>query len=196
MNATELFLKDGKTAGIFFCGKCRMVAHSQQMAEECCQSYKCQYCGKDTGTRHYTACDECRAANEAKKERERFEKAEKLATWGGWVYSEGLGYNEGFFPSIEDLLDYCLDEEVFPEYVWACKPNHFAVLDADSILQQMEESGEAYEDFERENLNGIEELKVAVEKFNEANANNPAAVAYEPDYTKAVIIDKATYQIA
>ncbi len=35
MNATELFHQDGKTANVFYCGKCRIVKRSKEEAETC-----------------------------------------------------------------------------------------------------------------------------------------------------------------
>ena len=46
---------------------------------------------------------------------------------------------------------------------------------------------EAYEDFDCDEILGVDELKAAIEAFNLANKHH---VSYVPDYTKAVIIDK------
>ena len=176
MNATELFLKTGKPAGIFFCEKCRLVAATQERAGQCCQNYKCSKCGKDTGSRSWLICDACRDAESAAKERDRFEKAEKLTKWDGWVCN-----GDDFYESIEDMLD-VLDEA--PEYVWACKADHFVRAEVSDIIDRMDD--DAYEDWYPETLNGLEELKAALNKFNEANKD---VCSYTPDYTKAVLIN-------
>jgi len=186
MNATELYLKDGKPTHIFYCEKCRYISSSQELAEQCCKNYQCSQCGKDTGQRAWTICDDCRAANSAEKERERFEKAEKLSDWDGWVYLEGTG-NDGYHQSLSDFYDNWADDHdeggTLPEYVWSCRPNHFVRADVSDITERMDD--EAYEDFDPETLNGLPELKAAIETFNAANAS---VCSYEPDYSKAILI--------
>lgn len=180
MNAIELFLKDGLSSGLYFCGKCRCVCATQTIAERCCQNYKCAKCGKDTGSRRWINCDECRDAEEAAKELARFEKAEKLTSWSGCICTS----DDRFYSSIENYLD-INDGEEFPEYVWTCKANQFVKVDIDNLLQNIEENG--YEDFDSSTLDGLKELEAACKAFEEANA---AVLMYEPDYTKAVLITK------
>jgi hypothetical protein len=153
------------------------------MAEGCCQNKnKCRECGKQSGS--WLVCDECRRKREDAKEVERFEKAEKLTKWDGWVYLEGYGCRNGYFESVDDFLDWCAcEDDNLPEYIWTCKPNHFVHADVSDITGRMDD---AFEDFDPDcDLHGMEELRVAIEKFNEANKD---VVAYEPDYTKAVLI--------
>src|ERR1035437_5132003 len=115
MNAIELFLGGGKSAGIYFCEKCRNVARTPQDAEQCCQNYKCDKCGKDVGKQYRTRCDACDALANVVKERERFDKAEKvfLDNCNSWVFCEGLGHKDGFFQSIEDMFD-CVKTKDLP----------------------------------------------------------------------------------
>lgn len=189
MNATELYLKEGKSAGIFYCEKCLCVAGSQHLAEQCCKNYLCSKCGKDVGSRSWLVCDACRSAAEVEKERERFDKAEKLTTWDGWVFLEGIG-REGFSESLSDFYDNWADEHdeggELPKYVWACEANHFVRADVSDITWAME--GEAYEDFDFDTLEGLDELKAALAKFNEANS---AVCSYQPDYSKAILLNAA-----
>lgn len=187
MNATELYLKEGKSAGIYYCGKCRNVAASQHLAEQCCQNYLCSKCGKDVGSRSWLVCDSCRAASEVDKERERFEKAEKLTAWGGLVYLDGTG-RDGFSESISDFWDNWESDhdesDEKPKYVWACKANHFVRADLSDITEPID--GAAYEDWDWQTLNGLDDLKAALDKFNEANA---AVCSYLPDYSKAILLN-------
>jgi len=190
MNATELFVKEGKSAGIYFCGQCRCVARTQEEAERCCKPYACDKCGKEI-LRYHTRCNDCDNTERARIERERFDKAEKLTEWIGWVYCEGLGFRDGFFESITELFDALADEEsglpeyvwTWPEYVWTCTPDRFVHADVSDITDRM--ADQAYEDWDPADLNGLEELKAALDKFNEANKD---AISYSPDYTKAVLL--------
>lgn len=183
MKATELFLEDSKPAGVFFCGQCRLVYNEKVKAEKCCAPYKCEDCGKEC-QKYWTVCEYCRQAREQKREQERFEKAEKVTDWGGWIYADGMGFHDGYFESLADLEDYLNDEESErPEYVWATKENHFVEADISDITERVMDG--AYDGFEVEYLKGLDDLKAAIEKFNEANRE---IVSYSPDYSKAVLI--------
>lgn len=191
MNATQLFHADGKPSKVFFCGKCRMTAATQENAEQCCQNYKCQHCGVDTGSRSWLSCDACRRKIEDEAERRRFEKAEKVTSWDGPIYCEGLGYNEGFFESVEDLWDYLGDEEELetgerkaPEYVWTCDCKPICSLDYDEIIENATQ--DAHEGWEPDQLTGAEALKSALDAFNEANKEQ---VGWEPNFKKALLIE-------
>jgi hypothetical protein len=188
MNATELFHKDGRPAGVFYCGECRIIFKDASSAELCCGSYKCEDCGKGTGSRSWLVCDGCRSERDRKRELERFERAEKLTDWDGWVYDEGSGRN-GYHQSVADLLEFYEDEERQPpEYVWACDSTAFATLGIDRVKDWILDGGDAYEDFDPDDLNGLEELSRALEKFNEANA---AVLSYHPNYKRAVLVQPA-----
>ena len=176
MNATELFHKDGRTAGVFYCEKCRMVKRTQYEAEQCCKPYKCSSCGKDCERQYYTICNECDRQREITREQERFAKAEKVTEWDGPVL-----YGDTYYESIEDMIE--TEEDELPDYVWTCTIEKFVEIDVDGILQRICENG--YEDFDESSLKGIEEFEVAARKFEEANAG---AVCWNPDYKKALLI--------
>jgi hypothetical protein len=192
MNATELFQSDGKPTGIYFCGKCRIVSHHRLLADQCCQNYTCDTCGADTGARHWTLCDPCREKQSKETAKARYEKAEKIPAdkYDGWVYFNGLQRNDGFAQDVGALLEdlECQREEdgsevKTPEYVWACSPKYFATIDLDNVLENLEQ--DAWEDFDRIDYNGLDELQQAVDKFNESNKH---LVIWEPDYSRAIIL--------
>jgi hypothetical protein len=184
MNAIELYHQDGKSAGIYYCEKCRIVARTKEQAEECCSPRKCK-CGTIC-EKGYFQCRPCIEKEREDREKARFEKAEKVTSWDGWVYCDGLGWNNNFSENLDSFLELCEYEECdIPEYVWACNKIHFCNFDIDNELQRISEN--SYEDFDYESFKGIEELKAAINHFNEINYN---LVMYEPDYTKAVLIPK------
>lgn len=183
MNAIELFHKDGRPAGIWHCEKCRIVANNLEQAESCCRPYKCSGCGSEC-ERYHTLCRICVEAKQEQQERDRFEKAEKLTAWDGWVYSDGYGHQDGYFSSLDDFMEFVLEEGIeAPAYVWACKSEAFAYADVDHILENIEQNG--YEDFDADTLDGIPELKAALEAFTEANKG---VLSYTPDYSQCVLI--------
>lgn len=185
MNATELYHKDGTSAGVYYCEKCRCVGASVAAAEDCCRPNKCDRCGREVNRYHYR-CDECWKLDRARQEQERFEKAEKLTEWDGWVFCDGWG-ESGYFESMETFMDDVEGSgpDCAPEYVWTCKPMAFVRVDMRSILSQIED--DSYDGFDAETLNGIDDLEKAIGEFNERNKD---VLSYEPDFTKAVLIPK------
>lgn len=86
----------------WFCGKCRLLHHSIDIAEQCCKNKICS-CGVEITEQYYTTCKTCRRIQECQKEKETFEKAQKVETWDGPVFLDGFGYNEGYFDSVSDF---------------------------------------------------------------------------------------------
>lgn len=184
MNAKDLFLSDGKSAGVFYCSQCRIVHREIESAESCCRPNKCA-CGADC-EKYYTLCPTCRVNQETEREAAKFSTAEKVTSWDGWVYCEGLG-NEGFAQCVEELMEFADDPDgVLPAYVWTCDPVQFAHASVGDILRHIEEDGESYEDFDARTLDGIPELEKAIEAFNTANEK---VVSHQVNYKRALIVE-------
>lgn len=186
MEAQELHLGNGKSTGIFFCGKCRHVASSKESAEECCAPPKCKTCGEVSENRHLE-CRKCTEARFEREERERFEKAEKVdgSKYAGWVYADNLSnHNNGYFESIEEIFDLYAEDE-WPEYVWCCDEVQFVCASFDDAIEGCFDR--APEDWDSDELEGVDELKAAIEKFNAANAK---LKSYHPDYSRAIVLKK------
>ena len=198
MNATELYHKDGKSTGVFYCSKCRLVRREQQHAEQCCGVRHCHTCPAEAADgRIY--CAPCQLIHEMAREAARYDKAEKVTSWDGWVYREDCGYQDGYFNSVAEYLDWIAEsdeeaadngdtEPAMPDYVWTCSENRFCQLDYDSIIENATQ--DAYEDWNTE-VNGADDLKAAIEKFNEANKE---LISYHPNYKRALILRPASYQ--
>lgn len=187
MKAIQLFVGKADSfepTGVWFCDKCKVVHRSEREANQCCLNYQCNRCNQDTGSRMWLVCEECRKKEELQKEKARFDKAEKLTVWDDWVYCEGHG-RDGYCESLDELKDECESEGwELPEYVWACEAKRFVQADLSDITQRISEDGP--EDWDSEDLEGLEELKAALAVFNAANIEK---VAYWPDYTKAVLLN-------
>lgn len=181
MTPIELFHKDGRSASVFVCGQCRTVAANKERATLCCARY-CPDCGSplDKGF-SWIRCNPCRAKGDIRHEAERFEKAEKVTEWGGYVLCGG-----NYYPSLETMMDICDDEGLdIPAYVWTCDPVQFVKVDLDDITDRF--ADDAYEDWEPDTLDGLPELKAALEAFVEANNDQ---MAYQPNYKRALLIPK------
>lgn len=72
MNATELYLADGKATGIYFCEKCRMVRSTKVLAEECCKLPRCFECGKEMLRDGWSTCQTCRDIRRERLDAERY----------------------------------------------------------------------------------------------------------------------------
>ena len=59
MNPFELFLADHRPAGIWACGKCRVVARDLYTAERCCGPHFCPKCGRVVESTYDQTCDGC-----------------------------------------------------------------------------------------------------------------------------------------
>ena len=190
MKAIQLFHKDGRSASVWYCEKCLCVAATESVAESCCRPYKCRECGEETENR-MLRCNSCRSKLDAAREMEKFAKSAKVTAWDGWIFVEGLGYRDGFFESVGDLHDFCGDDEIaIPQYAWTCTPTQFAFIDFSEIEQGICENN-AYEDFDPGDLNGVDEIKKAIDAFNESNKE---LVSYSPDYSKSVLLSQWSKQ--
>lgn len=177
MQAQELFLSTGKSAGVYYCEKCKSVRKTKEDADDCCSPYKCQQCGTET-ERYYTICNSCQNKKEHAQELARFEKAEKLTSFDSQIF-----YNDKYYDSVGDMLDY-IDGDP-PEYVWATTECHFVRLEIGKVEELSVDIDSAYEDFDEE-PDGLDELKIAIEAFNKANYHH---ISYIVDYSKAVLVE-------
>lgn len=165
----------GKTA--YQCGVCKNTYLDKESAEKCCTPKFCEDCGVELKPWWYrTICKPCH-------EKRQFNNAEKLTPeqWDGWVQRDGYGYNEGYFESLDDLLEYCKDEDIKPpNWVFCCELVEHK-LDIDDAIETMLE--EAHEDA-RDYLINEDELRQFIEEWN---AKQKVATYY-PDYSRVVVL--------
>lgn len=180
MDAIELFHQDGKSAGIYYCEKCRLVYNGKHQAAQCCAPVVCE-CGTEIEDRYYRQCRKCRHVAHLKRERELFEKAEKLTEWNGPVL---LPDSDRYYASIQDYMDDAFDGEVPQhEYVWACDSRPICVLDLYRIIENA--TDDAPEEFDPDDLEGRTDLEAAIDRFNDLNKG---VVMWESDHKTAVVL--------
>lgn len=186
MNAQELFLASGRSAGVWFCEQCRTVQKSRELADKCCTPNKCRHCGNDC-EKYWTACKNCLDADSVEKERQRFEKAEKVREFDGMVFLEGFGFQNGYFDSVADFIDWWEgehgDDVKMPEYVWACTSRPSCRIDLDRVIEDATQ--DAHDEYDPEKLTGVDELRAAIDRFNEVNK---ADKTWTPDFKIAVLL--------
>jgi hypothetical protein len=184
MEATELFHKDGKSAAIFYCGKCRIVHKTAKKAEACCKNYLCSNCGEDTQGRLYLCCEKCRRVQDHQGELDRFKKAQKVNSnqWCGPIES----INGEYYANVDEFLELAdCDEE--SEYVWACDTMLVVDLNIDTVLKRCIDEDSVYEDFDFDDLCGYDELEIALNKFNDANKG---LKSWHNNFKTAVILSR------
>jgi hypothetical protein len=190
-HAIELYHQDGHTAGIFYCSECRIVHLTKLAADRCHGTGKCEKCGEVV--RFGVVCSACQGQEFREKEQKRiaelFEKAEKIpaADHDGFVFYEKASHNNGYFESVEDFIEWT---EYYPEhrpaYVWSCESHPPRLADVSDVTESI--ISEMWEDADESDLYGVPELAAAIDAFNEANKD---VQIYEPDFTKAVILNWA-----
>lgn len=120
---------------------------------------------------------------------EAFQKAKRITEYEGPLYVERIGDDDGdggfYFRDLSHLVDYYISAGLpLPGYAWTCIARPSCFLDLDDILEQASEG--AHEDFCADfDLTGTEELRKAIEAFNELNASE---VTWEPDSSVAFIL--------
>lgn len=206
MNAYHLYKPDGTETQLMACEACGTVYGDRlgetsewiaMMADRCCTPKTCKRCGEPDGSNRrfdaYTLpdlCSACRKADDDERHVQRIERAEKLAEWDDWVWVHEVSHNEGFFESVEALVEWLADnwEDYGPEeraewpaYAFVCKGSVFLLDLEDELYSACED----HHDGAADRLVGVKELQAAVDRFNEANAH---VVTYHPDFRRVVAV--------
>lgn len=190
MNQHQLHKPDRTPVNLWQC-QCGNVFSSEDCAERCCI---CTYCGEPIGKDdfyHRRSCPihvYCHSERRQKIDAKRMEEAEKLESWDGWVYCEDVGYNHGYFSSVDEFEEYWENEigplEDIPEFVFVCKTVP-VVENGDSlfcdIIGNIVDNG--WEDMQESDLHGLEEFFAACKAFSEANKG---VVSCQENYKQAV----------
>lgn len=190
MDAKELFIQENgetKSSGIWYCGKCRVVwgeknktkLTAQETAEACCAPVLCA-CGKEV-RKHWTKCELCIQTDQFKLEQKRINEAQRVDDWDGPIFDPNSGYQDGFFPSMEEMLDWYASEETEPpEFVFLTIEEPFKIDFGRVVEDALEDH---YEDAKVTGLNEISE------KVNEW-AESQKIVSYSPDHKRVMKVPK------
>lgn len=192
MNATELFHADGRSAGVWFCGKCRRVYAEGflDLAAQCCEPKSCSRC-KEPYDREwvYTVCRECLTIVQSEQTQKKWDAAVKVdgADFGGGVYDEdGEAFHHDLGEFLESLYERAAEDEAQPvrlPRVFATKKMEFRI-EADRLISDLLEHHheDAYEQIDAAELRQLQELLDAW-----CSANDPESV--EPDYSRAIVYE-------
>jgi len=106
-------------------------------------------------------------------------KPEKLTKWDGWIYWQEI---DGYFPSVDDLLEYCRDDGITPpKWVHVCKEEKHRIS-IDGALDNMID--DAY-DGAADHLVDVDELYEFIEKWNKKQR----IVSYFPDRRRVLLLE-------
>lgn len=139
MDAQELYLKDGRSAGVYYCAQCKRVSRTEEEAERCCSPNVCA-CGAEC-TRYYTSCKACIDRKGAEDTAALVAKARKVPAheWDDPVWPDG---SDGFASVAEALDHYDGEDEEMPWPVWGTREDRMR-LGAEAIIDHATE--EMYE---------------------------------------------------
>lgn len=180
------------------CGTCGRVHQNESNATHCHGIRKCEDCGVELPQdRSWIVCDTCRSKHEAAREKERFEKAEKLtpeeyqkSAKRDVVYCENVhadaghgDMGENYWSSIDELACACEDAGVpLPDYVYACI-EHTPHSDAQNIIEN------ALEDTYEDALDDVPDAQhEALQKFLDTWWRATGIVYYSEDPERVVIL--------
>lgn len=197
MTPIKVFTRDdsgSETVIAYSCSNCSSIwpvksFHEEgaiHCASECCDHH-CRDCGKSMAKESvgWLCCQDCRAKEEASKERRTFEKAEKIAEadHDGPVWWDTYGPQDGFFESTEDLREWCEQEDVdLPVWVHATERIELR-LDAERIVDHEVEQHNHHEGaFDMCDIAG---LQILLDEW----AKKQGVVSYTEDSSRAVILD-------
>ena len=125
------------------------------------------------------------------REKKRFEKAEKLTEeqYGDDpVWWDARGPADGLFVSVEDVREYCEENEVeLPEYVWACDAEKFHI-DMQGAVEDALERQELYEGA-YDDLGGDEAIK-ELQALVQGWLDKHPVISWRPHYKRAVLLDR------
>lgn len=131
---------------------------------------------------------ECRDIRDKEAEQKHFDKAIKSeykdvpAEDKEMLYSESYGYNEGYFSDIDELMEYCEDNDIeVPKYVWSTTKIGLSI-DAGNIIESACE--ELHEDA-YQNITNEKELQEFLDAWC---AKQTGTDSYMVDYKYAIMI--------
>jgi len=150
---------------------------------------KCYGCGAITGTSTGT-CSACWDLKRFRDEQQKLRRATVITaeSHDGYVFADGCGWSDGYFESLEALLEHCDNDSAEPPcFVHPCKPTQPPTLDMSWLCESLVE--DQYEDFDSNDLVGIDDLEKAIEAFNARQVS----YSWMWDASRVIVLDEARF---
>lgn len=205
MNPRQLYVVtpegEPKASGVYSCGQCRLVYMDEETATRCCT---CSYCGKPLGdgeTKRGLGIHhgECWTAHSKQWFTQRVEKAETVPyeaipvedaeclyvhEWDEYFFDEGSledKLSEVQWESQDEGISF---QDCVPPFIFPCKRNVWPGLDIEDVLNNDTKNYLAEDDTFDMFVEGYDELKEAVGRFNAKNEGR--VYCFEPDYSRKI----------
>lgn len=118
---------------------------------------------------------------------DKYNKAEIVPGYSGWIFTApkiGKYSADGFFPSVEECLIWCAENEVDPpEFAFCCDSDVPHFIDYDELVQEQVFIDSFEEAWEHVGDEAESEFRNAIDKFNEHISK---ILTYSPDFTRKV----------
>lgn len=186
MKAIELYKKevDGVApTGIFYCGNCKVVHRTKDLADGCCL---CSGCKEKPCAKNSHLCMECRTVWQAEMNEKQRQKEAKVLDDAELVIDAGpVWYNDHYYSDVGDLEESLeCDGSELPEFVHLMKPVKFTKFSPEELFDNYNENIMCEDLDIRDKLCGMASLKKAFDEFNEDNEGT--TIFWEEDSTKKV----------
>jgi len=139
-SALELFLADGRSAGVFFCPQCFVVGRNREIVEECCAPKVCTRCGVEFPRNWLgNTCSRCQGVDFEERLQRAWDAAPKIDgdAWDGPIVTDhGEGSGDGYWSDLDSLRDWLEEEDLTLADVrcYATQPIKMR-MDADAIVE-------------------------------------------------------------
>lgn len=196
----ELVIKETGALVAYACQKCGLmfILHPNEAVEDreekkrqaAAHCVKTCVCGKPLDYHYYLRCKDCRTELAAAREKARFEEAEKLSIESYpdhpvyWEKGTGDMNGEGYFSSVDALLDYCEVEGLdLPEYVWSCTRKDLRLCAHDILIDALERHN-----MDTDGTHIPAEAENTMQSFFDAWLKEQGIHAWFTDYSRAVVL--------
>lgn len=185
----ELFVRSGKSAGVWACGTCRVIYGNLDAAAMCCAPRTCD-CGVTFSKEDwpYTCCRPCKAKHDEERAQAQWDQAEKIteAQARGQVYDDDHGEFHADIDAFLDWLEDAQHEHEDPDMrprVYACTLSglHYSAEHAiDSMLEDHHEDA-------RDELG--EDACAQLQAMLDVWCAAQGVRSWDPDYSRAIVYE-------
>lgn len=163
------------------------IAYAREQAMRCCDG-RCRTCN-DPVERYHSSCHSCTNKRLAKERREWAARSKPVPYDGGWIYSDHVsGYNDGYFDSMDALVEYCADEGLMlPAWVHPCReitPH----LDIANSYESMDENFGVEDQYPSSEISDAD-AKALDEIVARINEGLKSMTGYQVTFSRVIILD-------
>ncbi|MCD1124840.1 hypothetical protein LPW36_02115 [Jinshanibacter sp. LJY008] len=184
MKAEELYTKDNKPTGIYFCSGCRKIYSIKGLAENCCLCRQCNNQIIDPQYDFQSVCSNCRSVNSERNKKDKLRNAERVTKpTTDFIYSEDFSRNEGYM-TVDELEEEAAQDDVeLPCYVYDCDSQNWGGIDIGDCLEN--EFQDWFEDAQ-DHITDYDGLYAFITEWNKKQT----VTQYMVNYNRIYVIDE------